>query len=159
MRRPHHHDNDRDTITAPVTDALPIVDLCERAVPGLIVSHPSGVAFTNQVGGYACHHPVMEGVYIPLNRAELHQAFDQYFFYGPKWQGHCYRGIDEETADVVDRLLASHPLTRGIVVDRSRLGASVEAWIHVTIAPQDDGDDMWTAFAGRPAVLTWENSD
>ena len=142
-----------------MTHGLPIVDLRERGVPGVIVSHPSGVVFTNQVGGYACQHPVIEGVFIPLNRPGLQTALDQYFFYGPKWEGHCYRGIDEETATVLDHLLAGHPMTRGIAVDRARLADSVEAWIHVIITPHRDGEDALTGFDGRTAVLTWENSD
>jgi hypothetical protein len=81
-------------------------------------------------------------------------------FYGPKWEGHCYAGIDEETADFVDGLLAASPLTRGIIVDRTRLKESMEAWVHVTITSDSQNDDRaFRGFDGGSGVLTWDNSD
>jgi hypothetical protein len=136
------------------------ISLWEFRGIGVIVAHPSGVHYSNQAGGYLCSHPEIEGVFLPLAGpdTEWHTQLDQHFFYGEKYAGHCYRGIDEETARFLDVLLASSPVSRGITVDRDRLAESIEAWIYVTIAP-GTGDDAIAGFDGATGVLTWQNSD
>lgn len=139
---------------------------------GLIINCSSGVIYSNQTGGYATDHPEIEGVFIPLmhpsdmdslEARERGQLMDQQaeleaHFTGPKWRGHCYAGIDEETADFVDHVLAASNVTRRLRVDRSKLAASSEAWIHVVIPPPD-GSELWEGFGPGCGVLTWENSD
>jgi len=139
----------------------PIIRLWNLVGLGLIVAHPSGVIYSNQTGGYACDHPEMEGVFVPLHDTDpyvdQYQQLDQHFYYGPKWRGHCYSGIDEETAAVVDEILTGSYLTRRLTVNRDKLRDSEEAWIHVIIAPPRERD-----FDGYPSgvgVLTWPNSD
>ena len=39
----------------------PVIRLGQLDGLGLIITHPSGVLYANQTGGYACHHPEMEG--------------------------------------------------------------------------------------------------
>ena len=150
----------------------PVVRLWSLYGIGLIIPCASGVIISNQVGGYACDHPEIEGVFIPLmhpgdadseNARARGELMDQQveldkFFMGPKWMSHCYSGIDEETADFVDSVLAATTVTREIKVDRTKLGYSKEAWIHV-IMPPHDGPYLWEGFARGPAILTWENSD
>jgi len=144
-----------------VNDPRCQIDLWQlHPVVGIIVAHPSGVVYTNQTGGYATFHPSMEGVFVPLSRAgELQAALDEHFFEGPKWEGHCYSGIDAETADFIDQLLSTVPPLRGVTVNRDRLKESMEAWIHLTIARPADDESAFSDFAGTAAVLTWENSD
>src|SRR5215467_8770498 len=92
----------------------PIVRLWELHNLGLIVCHPSGVIYSNQVGGYSTHHPEVEGSFVPLQEHDLEfdqQAALESHFTGPKWRGHCYRGIDEETADFVDDVLSRSTVT------------------------------------------------
>ena len=48
--------------TAPVPG---VVFELEHGV-GLIILRPSGVLWTNQVGGTGCEHPYVEGIYVPL---------------------------------------------------------------------------------------------
>ena len=140
----------------------PVISLWPLNGIGLIIAHPSGVLYMNQVGGYACNHPRMEGAFVPLMDPDIDQqkALEDYFT-GPKWHGHCYNGIDAETADFVDGVLATSPLTRRLHVNREKLAASEEAWIHVRIAPNED-EKSFGKFAGFPSgmgVITWENSD
>ena len=73
----------------------------------------------------------------------------------------CYCGIDEETAAVVDGILATSYLTRRLSVDREKLASSDEAWIYVIVGPHEGNDDR-QSFHGYPSgvgVLTWPNSD
>ena len=43
---------------------------------GLIVPKNTGVIYTNQTDGYACDHPTLEGVFIPLSNDYDHERFD-----------------------------------------------------------------------------------
>ncbi len=107
----------------------------------------------------------MEGIYVPLDIEDDAAATEgfvkelfRFFYEGPKWKGHCYSEIDEETADFLDALFARHPTIKELKmrVDRSRLKECVEAWIHVTFDPP--GDYYFTV-PGTAGVLTWPNSD
>lgn len=133
------------------------IELDELEGVGLIIAHPSGVEYTNQVGGYACLHPKLEGVLVPLITAlpapeELYAHFT-----GPKWKGHCYEGIDAETADFIDGLLCKYGWDGPILVDRERMAESYEAWIRVKVGL--NGSHWHGDFQGGAGVLTWENSD
>ncbi|MFN0042784.1 MAG: DUF6210 family protein [Alphaproteobacteria bacterium] len=125
---------------------------------GLIVLEQGGAVYSNQCGGYACHHPEAEGVYVPLG--ELPASFDADFARPePKWHGRRFDGIDEETARFIEECLASS-VPGGIAcvaVDRARVAESEEAWVHVVIAENDHA--LLTAHGGKRAILTWRNSD
>jgi len=129
---------------------------------GVIILFESGVRYSNQVGGYGCLHPEVEGVFVPLVDETVDQERDlKAHFTGPKWQGWCNDGIDAETADFIDAVLERSPYTEKIKVDRDRLVDSYEAWVYVKL-PSTEGDSEYTVihgFAGRSGVLTWENSD
>ncbi len=43
-----------------------IINLYQFSGIGLIVSHPTGIVYTNQTGGYACLSPEFEGAFVPL---------------------------------------------------------------------------------------------
>jgi hypothetical protein len=130
----------------------PLVVLYNSVGVGLIVSYPSGILFTNQVGGHACLRPSEEGIYIPLHDEVNDQEKTFYkYFTGPKWRGWCSNGIDEETAEFVDGVLQKSLSTTMITVDRQRLSDSSEAWIYVLIGEQPPerpssycGDEGWT---------------
>ena len=123
---------------------------------GLIFEYPSGVYYTNQTGGYACHHPVQEGAFIVLDNSRgLNYKLEDYFT-ADKWGGHCYSGIDVETADFIDDFLEGiYDLLR---VDRSRLAECEEAWIFVIVQRDEEPHYPEWSIGGR-GVLTWNNSD
>lgn len=135
------------------------IDLFNFNGVGIIVACPSGVMYSNQAGGYACRHPELEGAFLPLtaDMADGRAVLDQHFFYG-KWKGHCYRGIDEETAQFLDDFLASSQVSRGITVDRHRLAESMEAWVYVRLA-RHAAEEALSGFDQAAGVLTWKNSD
>jgi hypothetical protein len=45
----------------------PFVELLDFDSLGLIISFPSGVIYTNQVGGTGCFQLEIEGVFVPLS--------------------------------------------------------------------------------------------
>ncbi len=138
----------------------PVVSLDFIGGLGLIIQVPSGVLFTSQVGGVATLFPRIEGIFVPLIEERMdHQSLLRAHFIGPKWRGQCYAGIDQDDADVVDRVLSLSFQTAGITVDRSRLADSCEAWIYVTITDQTDDHLPYAGFGSCKGVLTWINSD
>ncbi|MCB1277693.1 DUF6210 family protein [Prosthecobacter sp.] len=131
------------------------IDLWDNDLPGLIIACKSGVTYTNQVGGYACRHPEIEGVFVPLP-GSMSEKLDAHFT-GPKWCGHCYDAIDDETASTVDEILAELAFVSTTVrVDRKKLADSCEAWIWVTIS---SNGYLWPGLSEENGVLTWGNSD
>ncbi len=130
------------------------IDLWDNESPGLIIACPSGVTYTNQVGGYSCHHPELEGIFVPL-RGSIAEKLNAYFT-GPKWNGRCYDSIDEETAGFIDSVLRDIDLGGSLCVNREKLEESCEAWIWVKLSRNSL---LWLGLDEGEGVLTWENSD
>jgi len=121
---------------------------------GIILPRSTGVFFTNQVGGHACDHPELEGLFIPLDDGldrPTRQVFEHHF------QG-SWATLTEEDAMVIDRALQKGNL--GFIrVERSKLFDSVEAWVHVIL--DFKSVSIFIGFDGKSnrGILTWENSD
>lgn len=140
----------------------PVIQLFYADGAGLILPWNSGVVYSNQTGGHGCLHPEVEGIYVPLfpEGSPFEKALED-FFTGPKWQGWCCEGIDEETADVVDAALAEADRTQGLKVNRDLLEDSHEAWIHLILPDfrQSPPFSLMKGFHAMDAILTWSNSD
>jgi hypothetical protein len=127
---------------------------------GLVISYPTTVFVTNQVGGYACDHPEVEGFYVPLGTNDLVQNVLLPYFYGPgKYQGWCIEGIDEADADWLDREILPHLWGVAALVDRSRLDHGEEAWIPVVVNSAIQYGPLEGFVFPLRGWLTWENSD
>src|ERR1700759_2946656 len=89
----------------------------------LIVAHPSGVIYCNQVGGVNCMPGEIEGVLAPLELTDdaVERLMALPFAPGP--------GVQAEIADAIDAILGETPLARYLRVDRGRLRESAEAWV------------------------------
>ncbi|HEX3758125.1 MAG TPA: DUF6210 family protein [Kofleriaceae bacterium] len=126
----------------------------------LIIEHPSGVLYQHQVGGNVCHQAMLEGVLAPLDLSSSSIERIAGCSFG-------MRGVTVEVADVIDSILASDSEGKYVKVDRERLDASWEAWIHVIIqspvSPVQDATPSffgsWYGFGPARAVLVWPNSD
>ena len=106
---------------------------------GIIILDEKGEEITNQTGGYACHHPVERGRFKRLWYIRF-EILEHYFWH--ILGGYCWSGIDKEIAQAINKILRWTPIR----VDMDRLKDSEEAWLYVK---------YW----GKPAVLTWCNSD
>lgn len=116
----------------------------------VIIKAQTGKVYTSQAGGYACHQPGVEGerLYLEYNQlkekgAELEKNLGHYFTSG-EWSGWCDGGIGETDAIWLDALFEKFELNWK--VDRNNLNKCQEAWLHII-------------FEGKPAILTWGNSD
>jgi hypothetical protein len=136
------------------------LDLWEAVGLWLIIEWPSGVAYTNQVGGRSCAQLTQEGLLVPLSSQipDLREKALYEHFTGPKWRGNCYNGIDDETAQFIEGLFVESDF-KGIEVDRARLHQSMEAWIFVRVNSPFLGVIFGFPEEGLRGVLTWENSD
>lgn len=124
---------------------------------GLIVLHPSGVLIGNQTNGIAVGAPFEEGVFVPLLE-QYPQQLTKHFL---QRYDYTFDGIDEHTADFVDKILEEAPQTRFLRVNRYKLKLSHEAWVYV-LGLKDCKSDWLTYVSGFPGdegVLTWPNSD
>jgi hypothetical protein len=142
------------------TPNKPIIRLFDYTDLGLIILFPSGVLYSNQSGGYACLHPVEEGVFVPIS-IEIINLSDSLtmYFTGSKWRGWCAYGIDEQTADFIDQILQTTSGTNFLKVDRTKLSDSYEAWVYVDISEPNDQVPSIIGFGECKGVLTWLNSD
>lgn len=131
----------------------PFVELYDFDGLGLIVLFPSGVIYTNQVGGYACLHPEAEGIFVPLSVRHKKISFALQQHFKGDWSH-----LKESDADVVDKLLRSDNFDF-IGVDRTKLEESFEAWVYVDIAETSEMLPILNGFGRTKGVLTWENSD
>jgi hypothetical protein len=135
-----------------------IVLLYEIGGLALIVPAPTKIVYRNQTGGHACLASQMEGYLVPF-AGEVRDKCERLLshFTGPKWGGWCSERIDEETVDVIDSVLADMPGRDQIIVDRTKLELSWEAWVHVKIIGPLLA--LVEHAAPREAILTWPNSD
>lgn len=139
-------------------DVTTTVLLYELGGLALIVPASTGIVYQNQTGGHACLPSRQEGYLVPF-AGDVTPKCERLLahFTGPKWGGWCSERIDEETADLVDSILADMPGRDQIIVDRTKLDTSWEAWVHVKIV----GPLLALVEHASPeeAILTWPNSD
>lgn len=147
------------------------INLLDAVGLGLIIECPTGIIYSNQVGGTSCLHPTLEGVYVPL-RNDVDQENStlispenelwNYFSGPPHDSTGATRGLTTADADIIDAVLVRWRLDTIIAVDRERLKESCEAWVCVLVLGEDE--EMIGVFRGLgqypvPGVLTWTNTD
>jgi len=152
----------------------PILQLYDSIGLGVILSHNSGVVYSNQTGGTSNLDPCMEGVYLPLRNdySDVTKEFlspendlTKYFTGYPYFGQGATSGITEDDATRIEEILSKYRLHQVISVDRARLADSHEAWIYIRVNGneiQGDADlSAWSGFSDYPigGVLTWCNSD
>jgi hypothetical protein len=125
----------------------------------LIISEPSGVFYSNQVGGHSCQHPEEEGVLVFVGDA-FNSLYDEISSYPYNvWE------FQKKDADYLDQLFKRK--LKFVKVDRTRLKDSMEAWIHVVFEhglPKPNKQSLrnniyFSGFDSKRGVLTWDNSD
>jgi hypothetical protein len=130
----------------------------------LVIEHHSGVFYQNQVGGNVCAEEELEGVLAPVGLdAETVEVIANLEYLNGR------KGISDEIADAIDRILGAVQARRAtkadvVRVDRTRLQDSWEAWVYVVIDsptsfPDDNLFDSRLGFGTARGVLTWPNSD
>lgn len=110
--------------------------------PALILPLPTGVSYTQQTGGLYCGQRQTVGALLPvpeifLTAALMTAASDDNL-------------ITHQDANEIDKAWAEIGGDINMLIDRTRLEDSEEAWVYVTISMEQ--------YAGT-AILTWENSD
>lgn len=131
----------------------PIIDLFNFDGLGLIIIFPSNVIYTNQVAGYACLHPEIEGVFVPLTIGHKKVLFELENHFKGDW--HYFKDKD---AEIIDRLLRGDGFGF-IKVDRTKLENSFEAWVYVEIDELSEKFSLIKSFGKAKGILTWANSD
>lgn len=122
----------------------------------LILEDAEGTLYTAQSGGFACEHPMVCGRL--FSSPELDESLSQVESYVyDRFSGYCVprnhffheesngRCLDAEAADAIDGILSKSGFPE-IVIDRSRMEESMEAWLFA----------LWD---GKRCVLVTNNSD
>jgi hypothetical protein len=153
----------------PKTKKGPVVHLFDLAGTALIIEWPSGVRYSNQTMGTACAHPEVEGILLPLGNDvknpdgsyRTEKKLHDYFVGEPYRGSGAQRGLSEADAEKIDSILRAEACFDGILVNRYKLQASHEAWVHVTIQKSKSPYPLLRNVERYPlyAVLTWANSD
>lgn len=136
--------------------ALPLVELWDLPLGlTLIVARPTGVNFTNQVGGIACFHPIVEGVLIPLHMRPMPPGDPLENYY----ESRLRPPLPEQRCALIREWLEWADLVD--VFEPRGDTELAEAWIPVRILrePHDGYLPMLGAFRGEAGILTYENSD
>lgn len=136
-----------------VENKKPFVELVGFDGIGLIISFPSGVIYTNQVGGFGCFHPEMEGFFVPLSLGHKNILFALQQHFKGNWHH-----IENSDADIIDKLLRTDEF-EFVKVDRSKMNESFEAWIYIDIEQLSRDLQLLNGFGNTKGVLTWMNSD
>mgnify|MGYP003417283417 CR=1 FL=1 len=128
-----------------------IIELLDYDGLGLIVKYPTGIIYTNQVAGYGCFHPNVEGFFVPLPvKRGKHELFAFKSHFNGNW-----RNISEEDFTFINKVLKKN--LRYIQVDHELVSESYEAWIHVVIQNYDNSPIQ--GYDVTKGILTWQNSD
>jgi hypothetical protein len=128
---------------------------------GIVVEVPTGVVFTNQIGGTACSHPEVEGVFLPFPF-----IFDSVFDGSQDSIDPCFDilGLSKEQ---VTRFLRAAPDTFETYFDPegdpTRLHVGGEAWVPVRIKNEIPEYGplslLLKSFVGMKGWITYSNSD
>lgn len=151
-----------------IHSALPPKIYLHAAVgTGIIINYPSGIIYTNQTGGTACLQPEMEGFYVPVGNdiatpslALISPENELCNYFNSKYSNDgAINGLDIDDANQVQNILSAFNLSDAIVIDRTKLNLSHEAWVYVSVFPEKS-HGLFSNFGSKlTGVLTWCNSD
>ncbi len=119
----------------------------------LIIKSESGVFYFNQVGGYSCLQPSVEGILTILDddTKQLLKSLSNYCLNKTK--------LTIEDANFLDDLLRNNRTGEFLSIDRERLNDSMEAWLNVIIDNETMDKAFLNGFDEDEGILTWSNSD
>ncbi len=128
-----------------------MVDLSFMDAFGVIVKAPTGVKYTSESGGILCHHPEVEGFFVPLSvgyrkniEDELHDLL-------------CGGHSDNPYLDKDDLELAMSWHEIRLRLDISALPETEEAWIHVVVENEASRLGPHCDLDGKPGVFVYKN--
>lgn len=127
---------------------------------GIIVPCKSGVVWSNQVGGTACFHPEVEGIFIPLpdNRCFV-DGYDKDGFGVIRERCEVKH---PESSELILKFLKATGLNKLFEMRLNMKGVVMhEAWVPLKIKKKlaHPPHELLNDFRGRDVILTYENSD
>jgi len=135
---------------------------------GVIVPMKTGVQWTNQTGGCGCHHPAVEGLFIPMPSVyfPLEDPMGEEWITDQLTSGDEVDGpqLVERKLDLIDAFLICNPsLARMFDSPRGRYPVASmdvgEAWVPLVIRTTSECGELFRHFVGSLVILTYSNSD
>lgn len=155
-----------------------LIELYDQEGDGIIIPSSSGTTWTNQVGGIACFHPKMEGIYIPLGIVKTFRGgtdpIESVCKYDPDQgpEGTSYaHSYDEMLVWQFLKSIGEHDQFRPLTEEEYELNRRLlgddfylaEAWVPVFVLKKAHADKVRTEalrpLAGMIGILTYPNSD
>lgn len=142
----------------------PKLTLYDAVGMGIIIQYPTGVIYCNQVGGSACLQMELEGIYLPVgndievpSKALLSPENELTAYFNSKDPDGASGLLRSEDEKPINTILSKYQCDF-IKVDPDRLNLSYEAWIYISITPENNS--LMTGFSEcLTGILTWNNSD
>ncbi|MDU0200831.1 MULTISPECIES: DUF6210 family protein [Paenibacillus] len=119
----------------------------------LIIKTKSGVFYYNQVGGYSCLQPSVEGILTILDDDTKQLLKDLSNFCLNKTK------LTIEDANFLDDFFRTNKVGKFLSIDREKLDDSMEAWLNVIIDIETIDKAFINRFDEDEGILTWSNSD
>jgi hypothetical protein len=131
---------------------------------GVIIPALTGIIWSNQVGGTACDHPEVEGIFVPLlGKGALGERNDPLFEH---WK-------EPPTSPLIERWIAAHGFSASFQTPRKadlvEMAAdypdlppsafAAEAWVPLIIKTGRDFPQQLAPFVGKLCFATYGNSD
>jgi hypothetical protein len=134
----------------------------EKGVFLIIEDKNSPVMYTNQTNGYACSHPEMKGILVPVEfQSDIQDKFINDVYMGSGWA----LDSDEFQADIPKILSQLNEYFSDeylFELDTDKTTKNTESWVylHAKRSRSDTIIDILSDFPDElKAVLTWPNSD
>jgi len=130
-----------------------IISLYSLSALGLILDdETSNVTYLNQTSGTLCAQRYARGVFVFVENEvkSLYKVITPYMKEKSR--------LTTEDADFLDAAFSGKLYAKNLLVDRTKLKQSSEAWVHVKINP-DAKNSCYTGFNAVSGILTWDNSD
>ena len=144
-----------------------LVRLFDHIGTGIIVEWKTNIYYSIQTAGNFCLWPEAEGFFFPVgndadeeNRFVSKQTELWNYFKEPNIEIEgAIRGISNDNADFIEKVLHKPPSIDYIKVDRERLSESHEGWVYVRIFPESKDEEfkIFAGFEGYPlkGILIW----
>ena len=131
---------------------------------GVILRHPTGVVFSNQVGGIACKRPRLEGVFLPIPPIDstTDALRDECCLPGDPGFSALIVEYTDNYLILIRDFLESEDLTDFLSPPTPEVlheWGIAEAWIPVRVKQAHSLWPPFNGFKGRHGIITYPNSD
>jgi outer membrane receptor for ferric coprogen and ferric-rhodotorulic acid len=134
----------------------------EKGIFLIIEDKNSSVIYTNQTNGYACSHPEMKGIFVPVEfQSNIQDKFVNDAYMGSDWALDSDK-FKQDIPKILSQLNEYFSDEYLFELDADKTTKNTESWVYLN-AKRSRSDSIPDILSNFPdelkAVLTWPNSD